>query len=44
MPPSPPQCAVDEMLFDLRKIAVALLPAARAADAEFKEKPHYATD
>ena len=36
---TPMQSAIDEMLFDLRRVAVALLPAARAADAELKEKP-----
>jgi hypothetical protein len=36
---TPVQAAVEEILNGLRAVAVALLPAARAANAEFKEKP-----
>jgi hypothetical protein len=35
---TPAQAAVEEILNGLRAVAVALLPAARAADAEFEEK------
>jgi hypothetical protein len=34
---TPVHTAIDELLFDLRKIAVALLPAARGADIEQRE-------
>ena len=41
---TPAQTAVEEILNGLRAVAVALMPAARAADAEFKEKPDHVYD
>jgi hypothetical protein len=37
---TPVQAATDEMLFDLRRVAEALLPAARAADSEIRRNPN----